>query len=516
MNRHNLWVIFLVLGVIVTACSFNNDTITSPTTDTKIPYAPAPANGASNRENFQRLSWESSTASSYTIYFDKVNPPVTIAKTNSSEKYADVVAYGNGVTYYWKVDAKYSDGTKAEGPVWHFTTSQTANTQPGYILETHSVTTEEPNIVKMLFQVTDYENKGIDNLTVNDFNILEDGETVSIYESNLNITKRQNNPYLMKTVLMLDNSTSITDDTEHPNNLALLKDAAKGFVDNMSAQQEIALYKFSSSSELILDFTSDKNALKVAIDNIGRGFPSTDLYGATIEGVSRWADIVEVDNITQGSLVLFTDGNDTQGSNTLQEALNAIGDKKVYTVGLGSEIEPEILKQIGNQGAYLISEMSELNQIFFQIQEEIDAYANSFYWMEYLSPKRGNNDHTIYLTIKDNQIFSVAEGTFSSAGFYDPVPGIYLNSSFVNQQGDSSFILVAGGDPVEINAVSYGGDNAPVYSWGSNPSLAVNELNPPENSHVKISANSGTSGTITLQVNDTANGFSKNIEFNIR
>jgi hypothetical protein len=516
MNRQNLWVIFLVFGILATACSFNKDTVTSPTTNTKIPYSPSPANGASNRENFQRLSWESSSASSYTVYLDKVNPPVIIAKSNSSEKYADVVAYGNGVTYYWKVDAKYSDGTKGEGPVWHFTTSQTASSTPGYILKTHSVTTKEPNLVKMLFQVTDYENKGIPDLTINDFDILEDGAAVSIYESNLSITKRQNNPYLMKTVLMLDNSPSITDDIDNPNNLVLLKDAAKGFVDNMSAQQEIALYKFSSSSELILDFTSDKNALKAAIDNIGKGLPSTDLYGATIEGVSRWTDFIEVNNIVQGSLVLFTDGNDTQGSRTLQEALNAIGNKKVYTVGLGAEIEPEILKQIGNQGAYLISEMSELNQIFFQIQEEIDAYANSFYWMEYLSPKRGNNDHTIYLTVKNNQIFSVAEGTFSSAGFYDPVPGIYLNSSFVNQQGDSSFILVAGGDPVEIKAVTYGGNNTSVYSWGSDPSLTVNVLNPPENSNVKISANSGTSGTKTLQVKDAANGFSKNIEFNIR
>ncbi|MCF6271392.1 MAG: VWA domain-containing protein, partial [Melioribacteraceae bacterium] len=495
------------------SCSLDKNVVTPPTTNTKIPHSPSPANGASDRENFQRLSWESSDASSYTVYFDKINPPATIAKTNSSEKYADVVAHGKGITYYWKVDAKYSDGSKGEGPVWHFTTSQTANTQPGYILETHSVTTEEPNIVKMLFQVTDIENKGIDNLTISDFNILEDGEEVSIFESNLNITKRQNNPYLMKTVLMLDNSTSISDDA---NNLQLLKDAAKNFVDNMAVQQEVALYKFSNEAEMVLDFTSDKGALKNAIDNINRGFATTNLYGAVIDGVSQWDDKIEPDDIVQGSLVLFTDGNDTQGSHTLQEALNAIGDKKVYTVGLGSEIEPEILKQIGNQGAYLISEMSELNQIFLQIQQEIDAYANSFYWMEYLSPKRGNNDHTIYLTVKDNPIFSVAEGSFSSAGFYDPSPGIYLNSSFVNQQGDSSFILVAGGDPVEIKAVSYGGDKTPVYSWGSNSSLTVTELNPPTNSHVKISANSNApAGKSTLNVDDTENGYSKTIEFNI-
>ncbi|MCF6271271.1 MAG: hypothetical protein L3J41_16280, partial [Melioribacteraceae bacterium] len=248
MNRHFLWVTsFIFISIVFASCSIYEGTVTPTVTDKKTPYNPSPINGATKRENLQRLSWESSDASSYTVYFDKVNPPVTIAKTNSSDKYADVFASGTGITYYWKVDAKYSDGTKNEGPVWHFTTSQTAITQPGYILTTHSVQTIEPNVVKMLFQVTYVENKGIDNLTISDFEIYEDQDTISIFESNLNITKRLNNPYIIKTVLMLDNSTSISDDS---NNLQLLKEAAKNFIDNMALQQEVALYKFSSDPEL--------------------------------------------------------------------------------------------------------------------------------------------------------------------------------------------------------------------------------------------------------------------------
>ncbi|MDA3861526.1 MAG: VWA domain-containing protein [Melioribacteraceae bacterium] len=514
MNRQILWVL-LILSLFFLSCSLDGDVV-DPTIpdDTTIPYSPSPANGATDRESYQRLSWECTDAFSYTIYFDKATPPARIIKSNSVEKFTDVIAAGNGVTYYWQVVAKANDGTNKESPIWHFTTSFTASSEPGYVLTPYSVTTEEPTIVKMLFQVTDLENKGIDNLTINDFEISEDGYDVSVYESNMKITKRLNNPYLIKTVLMLDNSTSISDES---NNLQLLKDAAKSFVDNMASQQEVALYKFSSDPEKLLDFTSDENGLKNAIDNIDRGFASTNLYGAVIEGVSQWEDKIEPDDIIQGSLVLFTDGNDTQGSKTLNEALDAIGEKSVYTVGLGSEIEPEILALIGNQGAYTITEMSELNQIFLQIQQDIDAYANSFYWMEYSSPKRGNNDHIIYLTAKDNPIYSVAEGTFSSAGFYDPNPGIYLNSSFLNQVGDSIFTLVAGGDPVELNANSYGGVKAPIYSWGTDPSLTINELDSLVNSNVKIYANSTASaGKVTINVDDTENGFSKTIEFNIR
>ncbi len=516
MSRQILWVIYLILSLSILSCSLDSGVTSTSNTvsDTTIPYSPNPTNGAVDRESYQRLSWECSNASSYTTYFDKVSPPLNEIKTNSSDKYTDVIATGNGVRYYWKVVANSNDGTTKVSPIWHFTTSQTATTQPGYVLTNHGISVSPPNIVHMLFQVTDLENKGIDNLTVDDFALTEDGENISVYESKMKISKRLYNPYLIKTVLMLDNSTSISDEGT---NLQLLKDAAKNFVDNMAVQQEIALYKFSSEPEKILDFTTDKTVLKSAIDNIGRGFASTNLYGSVIQGVSEWEDFIDPDDIVQGALVLFTDGNDTQGSSTLDQALEAIGEKKVYTIGLGSEIEPEILAMIGNQGSYNINEMSELNQVFLQIQQEIDAFANSFYWMEYSSPKRGAYDHTIYLSLKNNPIYSVSDGTFSSAGFYDPAPGIYINSSFSNQLGDSVFTLIAGGDPVEINAATFGSVNLPVYSWGSHVDLVVDEQNPPDNSNVYIYANSNApTGKVNLTVDDVENGFSKIIEFNIK
>jgi len=513
MNRQILWVI-LILSVVFSSCKLDKN-ITNPIkpNDKTIPYSPTPSTGAINVQNYQRLSWECSGATSYTIYFDKVTPPVTIIKSNTTDKFTDVIASGTNAVYYWNVVANFSDGTQKSSPIWHFTTSQIYTIPPGYVLTTHTVTTATPNIVKMMFQATDISNKGIDYLTINDFEISEDGETVSIFESNLSITKRLANPYLLKTVLMIDNSTSISDDA---NSLQLLKDAAINFVNNMTTQQQVALYKFSSSPEIVMDFTTDKNALKNAIDNIGSGFASTNLYGSVIEGVSHWTDIITPDNIIQGSLVLFTDGNDTQGSKTLSDALNAIGKKKVYTVGLGSEIEPEILKEIGNQGAFTITELSELNQVFLQIQQEIETYANSFYWMEYSSPKRGNNEHSIYLRVVGNQIYSVADGTFSSAGFFDPIPGIYINSTFANPLGDSVFTLIAGGYPVELNLSTFGDTKSPIYSWGTNPSLIVTEINPPENSNVQISApSSALAGTVSLTVDDTQNGFNKTLSFKI-
>ena len=521
MNRYIMWIILITLSVFVFSCSLDKDIVTPPSSESTTPNTPSPKNGAIDKKNYQRLTWKSAGASNYSVYFGKdkslIGEKRTLIKSKISEKYADVIASEYGKMYYWQVVAHLKDGTDKKGPIWFFTTKASTSTVPGYVITKHSLTTEEPNKVKMLFQVLDLENNGIDFLTIDDFEILEDGEPVSPTESNLQISKRQNNPYSIKTVLILDNSTSITDDPSHTNNMDLLKESAKSFVNNMSAQQEIALFKFSSSTEKLVDFTSDKNALIRAIDNIGRGHASTDLYGAVIEGTAEWTDLIDINNIVKGQMVLFTDGNDTQDSHTLGEALDAIGEKNVYTVGLGSEIEPEVLEQIGNQGSFTIADMSQLNQIFIQIQLEINAYANSFYWMEYSSPKRGNREHTLSLSIKDNPLAgSIADGTFNSAGFFDAASGIYLNSSFLNPSGITEFDLVAGGDPVAISVSTYGGLNKPRYTWSSDTSLVITKKDLPINSEVEVSAKSSApSGNIQIFVNDYKNGFTKKILFKI-
>ena len=117
-----------------------------------------------------------------------------------------------------------------------------------------------------------------------------------------------------------------------------------------------------------------------------------------------------------GTLVVFTDGSDTQGRHTLQEALNALRPRnRVYTVGLGSEIEPDVLRQLGTAGFVSIDDAGELEQKFREIQEDIVATANSFYWLSYSSPKRGYSQHQLLVTIKDSP--SRLEQSFSSRDF---------------------------------------------------------------------------------------------------
>ena len=74
----------------------------------------------------------------------------------------------------------------------------------------------------------------------------------------------------------------------------------------------------------------------------------------------RWADIFTTTQVQQGFLVILTDGSDTQGSYTLSEALTARGNKNVYTIGLGNEIDPDVLRELGNAGFFQIADVSKL------------------------------------------------------------------------------------------------------------------------------------------------------------
>ncbi|MBD3374012.1 VWA domain-containing protein [candidate division KSB1 bacterium] len=281
-----------------------------------------------------------------------------------------------------------------------------------YIMPRHYIKSEIPSFIHIMFQVTDLSGVGIQNLKKEYFDLYEDGKSISPTESALHIKKREEIPYILKTVLMLDNSMSVG------SNLAQIKKSAVDLVDLKLPEQQIAVYKFSEAPVLVQDFTADKSQLKSAINSIELGFATTDFYGAVISGVSEWEDTYSVSEIQQGFLIILTDGSDTQGSHTLYQALSARDNKMVYTIGVGNEIEPDVLNQLGNAGFYSINNFDDLSSKFIEIQNKMILFANSFYWLNYLSPKRGDKNHTLKLMIKDNQNNSYVTGNFNSKNFF--------------------------------------------------------------------------------------------------
>ncbi len=378
-------------------------------------------------------------------------------------------------------------------------------TKTGYQIFEHGDVenlTQLPNYVNIMFQVTDMDGVGVAGLGKEVFAVKEDDKTVSPSESFMQIRQQEVVPYRMKTVLMLDNSGSIGA------NLSQIIDAAKAMVYDKLPKQEIAIFTFSEDPLPVIDFTTDKGELIDALESIKGGDQTTDLHGAIIAGVNHWEDYYRTDEIQQGFMVLFTDGSDTQDQYTFEEAMAARGDKQVYAVGLGDEIEPDYLRQIGNAGFISIDDVSELEEKFKEIQNSMAGFANSFYWLNYMSPKRGDKDHTLKLYIKDNPnegANSFIEGKFNSKEFYSEDGGVYVNSTSENITGITE-IEISENDTIQLIATTYLGANTPDYSWVSDdPGVIKVVVDDYDKSIVNIIALADSGSVTTVTVTDEAN-----------
>jgi len=283
--------------------------------------------------------------------------------------------------------------------------------------------TQLPCYVNAMFHALQ-NNVGVQNLLGKEFSATEDGVSLDSAESRLQISKLDNFPFTFKTVLMLDNSTSIGP------SLPVVKNAAINFVRGTFPGQQIAVYSFSETINLLQDYTTDTTALINAINSLRSEFPSTDLYGAVETGVSRWDNTISINAVTAGALVLLTDGKDTQGSSTLAEALATRGNKQVFTLGLGSETDVSALTQLGNGGYYPVADSSQLAGVFATLQNQIVSLSKSFYWLNYVSPKRGNHNHNLTVALNDNLFSGTGSSftaSFSSNGFSPVVFGIVVN-----------------------------------------------------------------------------------------
>ncbi len=476
--------------------------------DPNRPNNPSPSNSSTEQNLVVTLEWQFDGANMFDVYFDTQNPPEELYVGNLERNRIIVAGLKSGVTYYWRVVAKPDGGSNVEGPVWSFRTkTQGGASGPGFVMLQHSLQTEIPNFVNILFQVLDLDGNGVTDFSTIDFELFEDGVLVDHQEVDLSVTKRDDNNFVHRTVLMLDNSTSLSS-----TDLSEIRQASIDFVRSLADSHQVAIYQFSQDPELLIDFTDDKTSLENTIaNNYVSGFQTTNLYGSVIEGASRMNDVISIQRVVQSSMILFTDGMDTQGSSSLENALDAIEDKNVYTVGLGVDIDPEILELIGKRGFFSIAEAQsgDLIEVFDEINENIFKLANSFYWLRYNTPKRGNANHIVKLQLIGNPVNSFIEDEFNSAPFYSVDPGIYIEPSKDRPNGITTLTIPAGLTK-QLKAYVMGGENEPSISWEevSDPSnlIFITPVQNTDNTEIIIQTTANT-GQAIIRAIDNANSF---------
>ena len=304
------------------------------------------------------------------------------------------------------------------------------------ILSIQDQFTSLPGKVSIFFKVSDTSGNPVSGLTANQFTIYEQGRnddcfnTISTSESFARISPNSQ-IFNNNTLLVLDLSNSVLSGS-----LNELKSASASFINNVMPEIEevsfkMAVYWFDGEDELHLlqPLTTSKDELLTAVQGITPDIsndPSTDLYGAVIKSTEIAEGLVQEGSnnaiISAASVVIFTDGTDQASRYSEQDALNDVNEAasniSFFTIGLGSEIDTEVLTEIGKTFSVFAGNKEELETTFNEISFRVSQQANSFYLFEYCTPKRdgsGINNLAIQVTEGDRQ--GAVQTEFNATGF---------------------------------------------------------------------------------------------------
>jgi hypothetical protein len=433
------WLLSFVF-LTLSSCSFDNNssvtqpnnttlsgmTIKNPAGESQVVSSTSSPGTYTNVSLTPTFSWTGS-ADSYDIFIQPSNgitdPTARINQqpiTTTNYSLSGSQALTLNTSYLWKIRAyNKSNGLYSDSKVFTFTTVNIVNTgQSGYVMTLEDTQVENPNyVIDVLFQVLQ-NNAGVKGLTASDFEVYEDGQLVSSSESVIKVTNINNIPFTLQSVILIDNSTSVN------SNLTSVQNAANTLINTITginisnATFKMKIEYFSDAVESVFDGTESgagagsriKVEASTAINRGGLGIPpgamSTDFYGAVIQGAGLLNSSYSLNGITQGIMFVLSDGNDTQESNDLISALNAVANKYVYTIGFGAEMKPDILSEIGSAGFYDASSSSGLLNLqndFISLTNNLTNYANSFYKLSYTTPKRGTMNHSIIVKLKGVQ-----------------------------------------------------------------------------------------------------------------
>jgi hypothetical protein len=107
-----------------------------------VPSSPSPANGSTAPTSLT-LTWSSTGATSYDVYFGNQPSPGLVATNHATNSFG-VSGLSEGHTYYWRIVARNAQGT-ADGPVWSFITAVAPVAPPEIVIYASDIPTSALN-----------------------------------------------------------------------------------------------------------------------------------------------------------------------------------------------------------------------------------------------------------------------------------------------------------------------------------------------------------------------------------
>ena len=181
-------------------------------------------------------------------------------------------------------------------------------------------------LINVTATVTDARGRFVSGLTKDDFLVYQDGELVEVTHFN-------NERVPVSLGIALDTSGSM----EGRKMDAAQRALDRFLFDLLGPDDEIFLYRFDYTPELLQDWTVDRGRLSRAIRNI-RPRGGTALYDAVAESVPRVAE----GRHFKKALLIISDGNDTNSETDIRELRQLILESEalIYAIGIDGRSTP--------------------------------------------------------------------------------------------------------------------------------------------------------------------------------
>lgn len=219
----------------------------------------------------------------------------------------------------------------------------------------------EVRVVEVYATVTDQRGRFIDDIPQDRFRVTDNGlpQKLAAFENTAGV---------LSCAILLDTTGSMT------NSFPIVRNAILRLMDELRESDWVAVYTFSTSVELIHDFSHDVAASKQAVLRTRAG-GRTALY----DSISRVAgDAAERKG--KKAVVVFTDGEDNASVLNIQNVVERARKAGVplYMVAQGDALrKPELFKQLQRLAdltggkAYAAKDSSVVPVIFHDISEEL-------------------------------------------------------------------------------------------------------------------------------------------------
>lgn len=254
--------------------------------------------------------------------------------------------------------------------------------------------------VTVFFTVDDAAGRPVTDLRPQDLALYEDGKQLSATESRQTMVP-PSQLAAHDVLLVLDMSTSARASDQQ----AAITLAVRDFVARVGAKQRVAVYAFDGGRSVyeLLPFGSAGDAAARVVERL-HAFemrdPSTNLHGAVLQTLGLLDASLRASRsvLRFGTLVVFTEGTDRGNRVPYQQVIDAVeaSPDKVYTLGMGREVDDSALARIGKTGYLRVEDSVTLAVAFRELADQLTADVGRQYVVSYCSAA-GAGEHALTL-----------------------------------------------------------------------------------------------------------------------